>query len=109
MAPEVLDEVDAYPGNTWAFAVTVRDKVTGAPINITGATLEATISGTPGWTGTPQIIAPLTGQTEVIVLSASTVNFSPGKYLCDVLMTLAGIPQTVKRFWVNVKPVGSLP
>jgi hypothetical protein len=109
---EILEEEVAYPGNQWAFAHQVKQTVDGVTSNfdLTGATLEATVSGSPGWTGAPAVIDAVTGKIEVQVPPATTVQYGPGTYLCDVLVTKpVGVPRTSVRFWVVVKPVGSLP
>jgi hypothetical protein len=110
MPPEVLDEVEEYPGNTWAFALTITDRDTGAPVNLTGFTLESTISTTPPIVATVAAVNLAQGQIEVQVLHGTTDDVSPGRYLGDVLTgSAAGVWRTAKRFWVIVKPTPSLP
>jgi hypothetical protein len=107
---EVLDEVEVHPGEDWAFASTITDKITGAAINLTGYALESTISTTPPLVGTVVVISAPLGQVEVQVLNANTDDVGPGHYLADIrTQTAGGISRIAKRFWVVVKPTPSLP
>lgn len=111
MAIRVLDEVEVHPGDDWAFASTITDKITGAVVNLTGYSFEATITTPTPIVATVVVIgSAANGQVEVQVPNATTKNVGPGTYLGDIrTQTAGGISRIAKQFWVIVTATPSLP
>lgn len=106
-----------YRGNTFLFQVTLKDGVSGTPINVTGATAKlrfvkksdnTTVLDLPGAGGSITFPAPTTGgQIRIEVPDTTTATWPTG---CDIIgdleLTISGVVRTflVIEFYVK-KPI----
>lgn len=96
--------LEVFRGDDVPITVTISETVGGVkePFDLTGATITATIGGTPGWSGTPAVLSAIAGTCEVQVPAATMATFSPGTYPIDIQVVKGGLKRTAVLFAIRV-------
>jgi hypothetical protein len=102
---EVLQKV----GDSLSWALTLKDDLTGVPINLTGSTVSAQLRGLNGeLLATPVLVildqGTSPGQFTLTVADGNIFRTAPKSLFCDIQFVTGGLTESSEMFKVKLLP-----